>query len=104
MNNRITINFNHKEKLYSVHYMPSYYDKKYIGHRYEKIMEAGGTVEGCFVIDRPIVSTTYLEGQGIEIGDRTDFGVKLMGAMVYVKEIDTCFPYWLIKPEISKEA
>jgi len=97
MNSRITINFNYKEKLYSVHYMPSFYDKKYIGHRYEKIAEAGGKVEGSYVIDRPMQSITYMEGNGIEIENKRDFGVKIMGSMVFVKEVNMFFPYWIIK-------
>ena len=99
MKNRITINFNVDDKIYSVHYMPSYYDGVYRGHNYEKITEAAGLVSGGCIVDRPMMTIMSMAGDGIKDNGPSGWGIgeDISGAMVVVEELDMLFPYWIIK-------
>jgi hypothetical protein len=93
---RITINFTYNDKLYSVHYMPSYWGKVYQGHRYERIVQAQGLVENSIITDKSVKTLSVLEGNGIEM-EKGFIAPKIMGAMVYVEEVQMLFPHWIIK-------
>lgn len=103
MKQRITIDFEFNDDNYYAAYDASFYDKKYLGHRLSKVVKSDDRVIGSSFVDRNLMMTYCLVGDGIE-HKQPEFGYpNITGTMVRVDELNILLPHWLIKMDALEE-